>query len=73
MRRVDLSVRWFVRWSVVIELISGKTSALDPFVYVRVWRGVEVGMWMEVGCPCPPVRNNTLTPPHFSILSAQRG
>ena len=31
------------------------------------WRGavVVVGVWLEVGCPCPPVRNDIVTPHHF--------
>ena len=27
-----------------------------------------VGVWMGVGCPCPPVRNNIVTPRHLFFL-----
>ena len=30
------------------------------FVY-----GVGFGVWMGVGCPCPPVRNDIVTPRHL--------
>ena len=28
----------------------------------------ECGGWMGVGCPCPPVRNNIVTPRHFFFV-----
>ena len=31
------------------------------------WRWV--GVWMGVGCPCPPVRNDIVTPCHLFIVS----
>ena len=32
----------------------------------------ELGVWMGVGCSCPPVRNDILTPCHLlsSVLAA---
>ena len=33
---------------------------LSMFVY-----GVGFGVWMRVGCPCPPVRNDIVTPRHL--------
>ena len=31
------------------------------------WKGVWVGwgVWMGVGRPCPPIRNNSVTPRHL--------
>ena len=33
------------------------------------WKGgwVERWVWMGVGCPCPPVRNDIVTPRHLLI------
>ena len=28
----------------------------------------SVGVWMDVGCPCPPVRNDIVTPRHLFIF-----
>ena len=27
-----------------------------------------VGVWMGVGCPCPPVRNDIVTPRHLFLI-----
>ena len=38
------------------------------FVY-----GVGFGMWMRVGCPCPPIRNDIVTLRHlFNLLLHER-
>ena len=34
----------------------------------REWMGV--GVWMWVGCPCPPVRNDIVTPRHLLVIPA---
>ena len=67
-KRLCSSVRWsvslLVRRSVeVIKLKSGKMSVLDT-VYVCL----EFGVWMGVGCPCPPVRNDIVTPRHLLLI-----
>ena len=54
-------VHLLVRWFVVIELKSGETSVLNSLCVV-------VGVWMGVGCPCPPARNDIVTPRHFFLL-----
>ena len=47
------------------ELKSWKMSVSDTWVNV----GVGVGVWIGVGYPCPPVRNDIVTPRHlFSLL-----
>ena len=33
-------------------------------MYVCVW-GVGIGVWMGVGGPCPPIRNDIVTPRHL--------
>ena len=53
-------VHLLVRWFVVIELKSGETSVLNSLCVV-------VGVWMGVGCPCPPARNDIVTPRHLFI------
>ena len=30
-------------------------------------------VWIEVGCPCPPVRNDIVTPRHLFYLGERRG
>ena len=30
--------------------------------------GMAVGVWMRVGCPCPPVRNDIVTPRHLFFV-----
>ena len=47
----------------MIELKSGKMSVLDSFCMFVF--GVGFGVWMGVGCPCPPVRNYIVTPRHL--------
>ena len=31
--------------------------------------GMGVGVWMGVGCPCPPVRNDIVTPRQLFLFS----
>ena len=63
-----------VRWSVVPlvrqhESKSGNTSVLKLFVYVSMLERVLGGVLGVdgVGCPCPPVRNDIVTPRHLLI------
>ena len=58
------SIGWSVGMLIMIESKSGKPSVLDIFVYVSVW-GMGFEMWMGVGCLCPPVRNDIVTPRHL--------
>ena len=40
---------------------------------VRMWAcGVGVGVWIEVECPCLPVRNNIVTPGHLFFSNCCR-
>ena len=32
--------------------------------------GVVVGVWMGVGCPCPPVRNDIVTARHLLLIGS---
>ena len=57
------SIGPLVRWSVTHESKSGKTSVLDIFLVCVLVGGH--GVWMGVGCPCPPVRNDVVTPRHL--------
>ena len=52
--------------SVMIESKSGKDKRFRKFLFVFV-RGVEhgIGVWMGIGRPCSPVRNDTVTPRHL--------
>ena len=57
-----------VRWSVMLELKTRKTRIYDTAVVIEKvwgWRWGEAG----VGCPCPSVRNDTVTPLVFFHLS----
>ena len=65
-----MSVHWSVGPSVrhtqvvMFKLKTRKTRILDAAVgIVSVW-GVEgmVGVRLGVGCPCPPIRNDIVTP-----------
>ena len=58
------SVRPLVRQH---ESKSGKASVLEAFRVCLSWKGSWVGpwVWMGVGCPCPPVRNDIVTPRHL--------
>ena len=47
----------------MLESKSGETSGLDAFSGMRVC--VRRGVWMGVGCPCPPVCNDIVTPRHL--------
>ena len=69
-----LSVRPSVSWSVTLELKTRKTRIYDTaVVIVCVWVcecvagvvGGGVGVRLGVGCPCPPVRNDIVTPRHL--------
>ena len=40
---------------------------LYEYVCMCVWGGGR-GVWMGVGCPCPPVRNDIVTPRHLFNL-----
>ena len=44
----------------VIELKSGKTSVFDTFCVC-----LSVGSGFGCRCPCPPIRNDIVTPPHL--------
>ena len=46
---------------------SSKEIATNKYVG---WNGVEgvVGMRLGVGCPCPPFRNDIVTPRHLFIF-----
>ena len=67
------SIRGFVRWSVsplVHPLVRDdrvEKQKNNRFRYfLRMFEcGMGVGVWMGVGCPCPPVRNDILTPLHL--------
>ena len=61
--RPPLSV---IRPSVTLKSTSGKTSVLDAFLGMRMWGDQMV--WMGVGRPCPPVRNDIVTPRHYSLV-----
>ena len=39
------------------------------------WKGGWVGHWvrMGVGCPCPPVRNDIVTPRHLFLIHMVSG
>ena len=66
-KRLCWSVGPLVHWSVEgIELMLQLVSC----EFVSVWEGVGdgVGLRLGVGCPCPPVRNDIVTPRHlFSV------
>ena len=63
---VCLSVGLLVREH---ESKSGKMSVLKLFVYVSVLERVLSGVWvwMGVGHPCQPVRNDIVTPRHLFL------
>ena len=54
-------VRWSIRQH---ESKSGKMSVFENFVrmFECEWK---IGVWMGVGCPCPPVHNNLVTLRHL--------
>ena len=62
-RLVRPSVGLSIRWSMVTKSKSGKTSVNTFYVYLCVNGGVRV--WMRVEYPCPPVRNDIVTPHHL--------
>ena len=33
--------------------------------------GVGFGVWMGIGCPCPPVRNDIVTPRHLFYANTE--
>ena len=43
-------------------------QSLDDQVCMFMWMGI--GVWMGVGCPCPPVRNDIVTPRHLFPIRA---
>ena len=46
------------------ESISAETNVINVFVHVS--GGLRV--WIKVGCPCPPVRNDIVTPDYLFFL-----
>ena len=67
-KRLCQSVGLSVGLSGVIKFKSGKTSIFDTFCLCLIVGGVKV--WMGVGCPCPPVRNDIVTPRHlFGVIT----
>ena len=63
-KRLCPSVHLSILPSVVIELKSGKTGVLDSLCECLSVR-LEIRLWLGVGRPCPPVRNNIVTPRHL--------
>ena len=75
-KRLCPLVRRSVRPSIVrgssCRKVKKKTSGLDTFCVCLCVCGTEVGVWMVVGCPCPPVRNDIVTPRHLLIFNGIR-
>ena len=63
-KRLCPSVHLSILPSVVIELKSGKTGVLDSLCECLSVR-LEIRLWLGVGRPCPPVRNNIVTSRHL--------
>ena len=53
-----------------VRPLVGKRAFQRLFVYVSVFGGGLGGawVWMGVGCPCPPVCNDIVTPHHWFIF-----
>ena len=80
-KRLCPSVRWSVGPSITLELKTRKTRIYDTaVVIVCVWVcecvagvvGGGVGVRLGVGCPCPPVRNDIVTPRHLFKVACTR-
>ena len=64
------SVRRSVRNS---RVEKWKNECFRCFFGYVCWWGAGHGEWMGVGCPCPPIRNNIVTPRHlFSSTVASK-
>ena len=61
-KRLCPSVRWSVRSGDRVE--KWKNERFGYFLCMFVY-GVGFGVWIGVGCPCPPVRNDIVTPRHL--------
>ena len=61
---VGPSVRWSVRGD---RVEKWENERFRYFLYVFVC-GAEFGVWIGYGCPCPPVRNDIVTPRHLLSL-----
>ena len=58
-----------VRTSVVVEKKSGKNNCFRNYFCMFESGGVVVEVWIGVGCPCPPVRDDFVTPRRlFSLI-----
>ena len=67
-RSISLLVGPLVRPSVSTSRKVGKRVFLNNFcVCLSVCGGC--GMWMGLGCPCPPVRNDIVTPRYLFIFT----
>ena len=61
-----MSVRWSIRRSVGNDRVEKwKNKRFGYFLCVFVCRRVGNGVWMGVGCPCPPIRNDIVTLHHL--------
>ena len=68
--RTRNSVRGFVRPSIRGDRVEKwKNERCGYFLCMFVY-GVGFGLWMGVGCPCPPVRNDIVTPRHLFFLGS---
>ena len=58
----------FVHWSIGPSKSMSRKVGKRAYMCLS-WKGGWVGhwVWMGVGCPCPPVRNNIVTPWHLFI------
>ena len=64
-KRLCPSVRWSVPEN---ESKSGKNERFRSFLGTCLcWKGGWMGcwVWMGFGCPCPPARNDLVTPRHL--------
>ena len=61
------TIRGFVRRSIGPLLCNAQVEKWENERFtcslgLCVWDGVRHGMWMGVGCPCPPVHDDIVTP-----------